>query len=196
MTDSSSTPGLKLQAALQKLIALTAENVRLRTENKALKNKLSNWEAAERPPTDCLAESTNLPYQADPPQITSTFSKNDKVSLFRSLVRGRDDVYPVRWENKQTGKSGYSPALKNKWEYLDAKKRGDKSVAPEYLPLSDDVILQHLEGKIVAGVYALLKDETCHFLAVDFDDDAWEMERAYTELFDYHPKGTGTNWRR
>ena len=36
-----------------------------------------------------------------------------KIALFRSLFRGREDVYPRRFESHKTGKSGYSPACAN-----------------------------------------------------------------------------------
>jgi hypothetical protein len=45
----------------------------------------------------------------------SRLSTHEKVALFRRLFRGRTDVYPIRWENKTTAKSGYSPAYANEW---------------------------------------------------------------------------------
>jgi hypothetical protein len=51
-----------------------------------------------------------------PSQAPSPTSNQEKVSLFRSLFRGREDVFPLRWENPRTGKSGYSPACKNEWK--------------------------------------------------------------------------------
>jgi hypothetical protein len=38
-----------------------------------------------------------------------------KITLFRSLFRERDDVYPRRLESRRTGKSGYQPACANEW---------------------------------------------------------------------------------
>src|SRR5260221_14243171 len=38
-----------------------------------------------------------------------------KLALFRRLFRGRSDVYPIRWENRTTGRSGYAPACANEW---------------------------------------------------------------------------------
>lgn len=46
---------------------------------------------------------------------TSRLSTDEKVALFRRLFRGRTDVYPIRWESKTTGKSGYAPACGNEW---------------------------------------------------------------------------------
>ena len=44
----------------------------------------------------------------------------------------------------------------------------------EYFPLTDQVIHDHLTGKLTAGVYPLLTDETCWFLAADFDKATWQ----------------------
>src|SRR5690606_2553046 len=38
-----------------------------------------------------------------------------KIKLFRSLFRGREDVFPRRWQNANSGKSGYSPVCRNEW---------------------------------------------------------------------------------
>ncbi|NQS90553.1 DEAD/DEAH box helicase family protein [Patescibacteria group bacterium] len=43
----------------------------------------------------------------------------------------------------------------------------------EFLPLGDDVICKHLEGAYVVGIYPMLQDESCYFLAVDFDKEDW-----------------------
>ena len=44
------------------------------------------------------------------------------------------------------------------------------------LPLSDAVIYDHLAGKHTVGVYPLLEGDTCHFLAVDFDEVEWQQD--------------------
>ena len=41
------------------------------------------------------------------------------------------------------------------------------------MPLGDDVICKHLEGAYVVGIYPMLQDESCYFLAVDFDKEDW-----------------------
>jgi len=107
-----------------------------------------------------------------------------KLALFRRLFRGRTDVYPLRWESKG-GKSGYAPACANEWRPgLCEKPRikcGDCRQR-ELLPVTDDVIYRHLAGAIVAGVYPLLSDDTCYFLAVDFDEAEWQEDaRAFAQ---------------
>ena len=109
-------------------------------------------------------------------------SPADKIALFRSLFRGREDVYPQRFESRKTGKSGYSPACANEWIRDVCDKRRYKCAdCPNrrFLPVTDKVIRQHLCGKdeagqdFTAGVYPMLLDETCWFLAMDFDKEQW-----------------------
>jgi hypothetical protein len=112
-------------------------------------------------------------------------STDEKVALFRRLFRGRVDVYPVRWESKTTGKSGYAPACGNEWRPGICEKPRIKCGDCGHrlmLPVSDDVIFGHLAGKHTVGIYPLLQDDTCHLLAVDFDEAEWrEDERAFAQ---------------
>lgn len=100
----------------------------------------------------------------------------EKVALFRRLFRGRTDTYPVRWEGKTTGNSGYAPACANEWRAGIYEKPRIKcgSCGNRLLPpLSDSVIYDHLAGKHSIGVYPLLEDDTYYFLAVDLDEADW-----------------------
>lgn len=101
-----------------------------------------------------------------------------KLALFRSLFKGRIDTYPLRWESRG-GKSGYAPACANEWRPGICEKPRIKCSdcgQRQLLPVSDDVIYRHLAGAIVVGVYPLLADDTCHFLAVDFDEADWRED--------------------
>nr|WP_202905155.1 hypothetical protein [Paraburkholderia mimosarum] len=51
-------------------------------------------------------------------------SPEQKVQLFRRLFRGRTDVYPLRWESRNSGKSGYAPACANEWRAGICEKPG------------------------------------------------------------------------
>jgi len=109
----------------------------------------------------------------------SNFSATEKVAIFRRLFRGRTDVYPLRWESKTTGKVGYTPACANEWKAgVCNKPRIKCSDCNQRLlrPLSDPVIYEHLAGKHTVGVYPLLADDTCHFLAADFDEAEWKED--------------------
>ena len=110
-----------------------------------------------------------------------------KIRLFRSLFRGRDDVYPRRFESRKTGKSGYAPACLNEWVRGICEKPRIKCAECQhrrFLPVTDDVIRWHLSGEdehrqpFVAGVYPLLLDESCYLLAADFAKANWQDDAA------------------
>jgi superfamily II DNA or RNA helicase len=109
----------------------------------------------------------------------SKLSTDKKVELFTRLFRGRPDVYPVRWESQKTGKVGYSPVCLNEWRAgVCDKPRIKCSNCSKQLfkPLTEVMIYEHLAGKHTIGVYPLLTDDTCHFLAVDFDEADWRED--------------------
>lgn len=89
-----------------------------------------------------------------------------RINIFRGLFKGRTDVYAVHWGSD--GESNYAPARK----YDPNKKYKER----ELLPLTDNVIENHLRGNKTIGIYPLLKDETCWFLAVDFDKKDWQKD--------------------
>jgi superfamily II DNA or RNA helicase/very-short-patch-repair endonuclease len=108
-----------------------------------------------------------------------------KIALFRSLFRGREDVYARRFESRKTGKSGYAPACGNEWVRGICEKpriRCADCSHQRFLPITDDAIRWHLSGHddagqpFVAGVYPMLLDETCFFLAADFDKTGWRED--------------------
>ncbi len=99
----------------------------------------------------------------------------DRIALFLSLFRGRADVYARRWESRN-GRAGYSPACRNEWQKgvcLKPKGRCADCSRAKYFPYDESAVASHLSGRCVLGVYPLLPDETCHFLAIDFDEDHW-----------------------
>jgi len=114
----------------------------------------------------------------------TTLSSEAKVQLFRSLFRGREDVFARRWESNRTGKAGYSPACANEWDpVLCGKGRGTESTRKAnciecckhaFFRFTDEEVEKHLKGFQVIGVYPLLVDETCWFLAADFDGGTWQ----------------------
>jgi superfamily II DNA or RNA helicase/very-short-patch-repair endonuclease len=112
-------------------------------------------------------------------------SPEAKIALFRSFFRGRDDVYPRRFESRKTGKSGYQPACSNEWARGLCEKPKVKCAAcpnRRFLPVTDEVIRWHLAGRddsgrdFVMGIYPMLQDESCFFLAADFDKSHWQED--------------------
>jgi hypothetical protein len=103
----------------------------------------------------------------------------DKVKLFRQVFRGRPDIYPTRFVSNKTGKPGYAPACSNKFVRgvceLPKVKCGD-CTRQAFRPVDDAAVVAHLKGQHVMGVYAMLDDETCWFLAIDFDKSTWEED--------------------
>src|SRR5260221_40086 len=91
--------------------------------------------------------------------VTQQTNKHEKVLLFRSLFRGRTDVYPARWENKSSGKSGYAPACANEWVRGVCEKPRVKCgdcTKQAFIAVSDHVVERHLRGDIVAGLSPLV----------------------------------------
>jgi len=108
-----------------------------------------------------------------------------KIALFRRLFRGRADVYPIRWENRATGRSGYAPACANEWRRGICEKPKVKcSACPNQAFLAVDAVSieRHLRGTdangtpFVMGVYPMLADNTCSFIAADFDEGEWRRD--------------------
>lgn len=120
------------------------------------------------------------------PYAMQTLSLQEKVGLFRSLFRGREDVFARRWFSKATGKAGYQPVCQNEWGQLCDKRKFKCAECPnrQFSPLTDNDFYRHLEGKDVdgrdvIGLYVLNEDNTCHLLCTDFDDK--NCEHSYQE---------------
>ena len=152
---------------LQELESLRAENQRLR--------KLLKTHGIAIP-------DTAKPEDATVPETTTAVTKRsplaDKITLFMSLFRGRPDVYARRWESKD-GRAGYSPVCLNEWKpeiCLKPKGKCANCRQADYDAYDAEAIAAHLSGRCVLGIYPLLQDETCHFLAIDFDEANWRTD--------------------
>ncbi len=115
------------------------------------------------------------------PDVSSTASvmqPDEKIKLFQSLFRGRSDVFALRWESK-AGRAGYSPACGNEWKPGICRKpevKCSQCDRRKLLPLTDDVIYRHLAGDHTVGIFPLKLDDTCWWLALDFDDAEWRKD--------------------
>lgn len=135
-----------------------------------------------------LLEAHGIVWQTPAPvpksPATLSLTTDEKVALFGRLFRGRTDVYPVRWESK-AGKSGYAPACANEWRPGVCEKPRIKCSdcqQRQLLPLTDQVLFDHLAGRHTIGLYPLLAGDDCHLLAVDFDESDWRDDaRAFVQ---------------
>jgi hypothetical protein len=112
---------------------------------------------------------------------TAPKTPSEKVGLFRSLFRGRPDVFPTRFVSKKTGRSGYAPACANKFVRGVCelpRVRCGECPNQAFIAADDQAILNHLRGRYVMGVYPLLEDDTCWLLAADFDKTSWKADVA------------------
>lgn len=135
----------------------------------------------------CRLSALEREHQKQQRNTLQQFSSQEKIHIFRQLFRGREDVFPKRWDNRKTGRSGYSPACSNEWVRGICEKPRIKCTECQnqaFIKVSDDIIRQHLTGKDIRnndatiGVYPLLPDETCWFLATDFDKENWQKDIA------------------
>jgi hypothetical protein len=170
MTQSRDAILLELAHEQARLVELERASESARERIESLRSALSETETRTQP-------SRSLPPPSD---FKAPRTSAEKVSLFRSLFRGRPDLVPIRFVSKKTGKPGYAPACDNKWEpalcLLRTGGRCGDCVNQAFAPVSDQVVIDHLQGRHVMGVYPLLENETCWFLAVDFDKNSWKED--------------------
>ncbi len=166
---------VQLQKALEECASLKEENARLKRLLEFIGFPSGNLIPPAKP------QSHPVVFTKAGQISGTTYSPTEaNVALFRGLFRGREDVFPVRWEGKD-GRSSYSPACGNKSNRLLCDKPKIKCADCEnrkLLPVTDQVIYDHLIGKHTIGVYPLLLNETCWFLAVDFDKQTWHEDAA------------------
>ncbi len=156
----------------------------LNAEIEEIKSRISEMDREKANLADHLQVLKNklVAAQEDDQQektFPSTLSPEKKIQIFRSLFRGREDVYPKLWRSKKTDKTGYSPVCQKEWLSGVCRKPTVKCSECDhraFSPLTDGVIRQHLDGHITIGVYPLLADDYCWFLAVDFDREEWAKD--------------------
>ena len=155
-----------------------AESHRLREEVRRLQAILSQHSIPFELNTPAPSERL-LPAPSDIAQVGTLSDNQAKISLFRALFRGREDVYAERWRTKD-GTWAYRPAGKKDWLAVlssrpEEQKKVDRQTRTLYA-VTDDIIRQHLTGKKTIGIYPLLGDESCWLLAADFDKKTWQED--------------------
>jgi len=130
-----------------------------------------------------LAEMREIRSAAESPELIlgkGTPSTNEeKIDLFLSLFGARRSLYPKLWINRKKGSKGYSPACSNEWVHgVCEKPRVKCSDCPNqnFPPLDHSAIHSHLIGRHTIGTYAIREDDSCIFLAADFDGDGWMQD--------------------
>src|SRR5258707_3990267 len=160
----------EIQKAEELLARLEAEQAQARTRLASLRVELESRAQAEPP--------IQVRPLAGPPQ-PGPKTPEEKVRLFRKLCRGRGAVFQTRFVSKKPGKPGYAPACAHKFVRgvceLPKVKCGE-CPNQAFVPVDDVAVIGHLQGRHVMGVYPLLEDQTCWFLAVDFDKSTWTEE--------------------
>jgi len=158
----------KLEKAIQEIKQLRQENAQLRkklgievSEPKADYRQSALTSLGSNAGVEEFQEARSYrgyePVSGKPTRVGSNSSAEEKIKLFRTLFKGREDVYAVFWFNERTGKKGYSPACENPW----SSKKGK---AKKYLALTDEVILSHLTGEKIIGITRCLKMTPAGFL--------------------------------
>ena len=170
----------------QKIVEVEQQMARLQKQQEEAETILRSLKERLAPDDSETTYTSTHPAESSVSTSTATnLTPEEKITLFLSLFQGREDVYPKLWQNQKTGKKGYSPACSNEWVRGTCKKPQVKCTAcpnQAFLPVTNEVILDHLQGRHVIGVYPMLKDETCRFLAADFDKAAWREDvMAFTE---------------
>jgi superfamily II DNA or RNA helicase len=160
----------EIEKAEALLLRLEAEREQTRARLASLR---SQWASRKGAATGISEQLPVAPVEPAPQ------TPGEKVRLFRQLFRGRPDVFPTRFVSRKTGKAGYAPACTNKFVRgaceLPKVKCGECS-NQAFVSVDDAAVLGHLQGRHVMGAYPLLEDETCWFLAVDFDKSTWKED--------------------
>ena len=147
---------------------------------------LTEWENIKEEFLQKQNETKIIPSVDNYVQAEQSMTMAQLVALYRELFYGRQDVYAVRWENQKAGTHGYAPKCKNEWDRnicgkaMRIKGACKKCVYKENQEITNATIQQHFTGTgvnaLVMGVYPLLEDESCRFLAIDFDKGNWQEE--------------------
>ncbi|WP_245933390.1 DEAD/DEAH box helicase [Arthrobacter livingstonensis] len=150
-------PGLAAapdQALARELDGLRMDNARLR---KLIELSEAEAKAAQQDQPAFASVTTPIgPVTMDSPPET-------KVRFYQALFHARTDAYATRWENARDGRAGWVPAVAGGW------RKGTSRDNASFLRLTPATIADHLRGAQHIGFYPLLKDDTCWWVAADFD---------------------------
>lgn len=128
--------GDRLSELLTRLKSLDDERAAIVAEIEALRTKTIE----DAPPSPAvLYQPSGAVHGRSPIQA--------KIALFRRLFRGRSDVFPVRWENTKSGRSGYSPVCRWRRGVCDKPKvKCSNCPNQAFIGVDDEVVERHLRG--------------------------------------------------
>lgn len=133
------------------------ENHQLKEENKYLRK---------------ILQLNNIQYNEYTPIEEKQFSKEDKIKIYLSYFKGRNDIYAERYYDKETGKKKYSPVCINKFsEVCNFKCKTCEH--KKYVGLQEVELIKHFKGIKSYGIYPMLDNDECYFLVTDFDDGSF-----------------------
>ncbi|MGH7959461.1 MAG: TOTE conflict system archaeo-eukaryotic primase domain-containing protein [Opitutaceae bacterium] len=153
-------PKHRIDVVRERLDALKAEALSLGEELRALETS-----------------SQQTPLSFASPSPATPLLPEQKIALFLGLFGARRTVYPKLWENAKSGKKGYAPACDNEWRPGICRKPQIKCTDcphQKFPSLDAKAIEAHLRGTHTIGTYAIREDDSCIFLAADFDGDGWQ----------------------
>lgn len=154
MTDGAAARG---QETIGRSADLERRLATLQVENQRLRNLLRVADGVEPPPE----QPTLAP--SDPGLVTNASPPEVKLALYSRLFASRTDVYARYWENPRKGTKGWSPVVRDQFRKGSVWDRRP-------LPLTTEVLEAHLrDSDVFIGLYPLLPDATCWWLAADFD---------------------------
>jgi len=152
---------------------------KLEEENRSLKFELGH-DTNEQPPIEPYMQSSIKETTVVHEAVDDTSSNKEKVELYLSLFRGREDVCAKRWVSNKTGNVGYSPYCLNEWiSGLCGKKdriKCSKCQNKKFIGLDKNTLRKHFKGEETLGLYPVDQEDKCYFIVMDFDKDNWQEE--------------------
>lgn len=148
-------------------------------ENKQLKSEIYKLKKEIEELKSRISTSIDNKKQINNHSININSTLEEKIKLYRSLFYGRNDVFALRWDNDSKNTHGYKPDCIYEWKHGICNKSEIKCSDCDFRKfksLEDNDILEHLSGKKTIGLYPLLPNDKCKFLAIDFDDSSWQKD--------------------
>ena len=106
--------------------------------------------------------------------------EKERLNLFMETFKGRPDIVARHFHSKKSGIKGYAPICRNKWKKSVCQLRRDVNgggcydcSSCDYVPVFEALVERHINNgpnNVILAIYPLLKDNTCNFIAGDFDN--------------------------